>query len=66
MQFQVNVRQLLRSLGLHARVLLELVVDLLLRLHEVLIVANDLDCHQVVRDDLLRLDRVEVLLVGDE
>ena len=66
MQFQVDVRQLLRSLGLHARVLLELVVDLLLRLHEVLIVANDLDRHQVVRDDLLRLDRVEVLLVGDE
>ena len=45
---------------------MEFVVDLLLRLHEVLVVPDDLKAHQILGDYLLCLDRVEVLLVGDK
>lgn len=65
-RLQIVVEDLRSHFALQASPLVEVIIYLLLEVNEALVLARRLQLHQVLRDQLLRVDMVEELLVSDQ
>jgi hypothetical protein len=66
MTFEIIVKNLDCHFALKPSPLTEIVIDLLLEVHKVLILPSDFQGHQVFRNQLLSLDLMEELLISDQ
>jgi len=64
MVLQIVVKYLGSHLTLEPRPLIEIIINLLLKAHEILILPCDFQSHKIIRNELLRLDLVEKLHVS--
>ena len=66
MIFKIIVENLCSHFTLKPSPFIEVIINLFLEVHEVFILPGDLQRHQIFRNELLRLNLMEELLVSDQ